>query len=107
MDIELTDILGRQRYQRIAGKSNHRNGSYPRKYTLKGIREVAARIPRDRKGEFETQVIPRSKQYEDALREDICAMFLSGVSTRTLSLVSDKLIGRKISPTEVSRPASS
>ena len=103
MDIELTDFLGRQRYQRIAGKSNHRNGSYPRKYTLKGIGEVAVRIPRDRKGEFETQVIPRSKQYEDALREDICVMFLSGVSTRTLSLVSDKLIGRKISPTEVSK----
>ena len=103
MDIELTDFLGRQRYQRTAGKSNHRNGSYPRKYTLKGIGEVAVRIPRDRKGEFETQVIPRSKQYEDALREDICVMFLSGVSTRTLSLVSDKLIGRKISPTEVSK----
>ena len=103
MDVELTDFLGRERYQRIAGKCNHRNGAYPRKYTLKGIGEVAVQIPRDRKGEFETQVIPRSKQYEDALREDICVMFLSGVSTRTLSLISEKLIGRRISPTEVSK----
>lgn len=103
MDVELTEFLGRQRYQRIAGQCNHRNGSYPRKYTLKGIGEVNVRIPRDRKGEFETQVIPRSKQYEDVLREDLCAMFLSGVSTRTLSLISEKLIGRRISPTEVSK----
>lgn len=103
MDVELTDFLGRERYQRIAGKCNHRNGAYPRKYTLKGIGEVAVQVPRDRKGEFETQVIPRSKQYEDALREDICVMFLSGVSTRTLSLISEKLIGRRISPTEVSK----
>jgi putative transposase len=103
MEVELTNFLGRERYQRVAGNSNHRNGSYPRKYTLKGIGEVAVRIPRDRKGEFETKVIPRSKQYEDVLREDICAMFLSGVSTRTLSLISEKLIGRKISPTEVSK----
>ena len=103
MDTELTDFLGRRRYERIADKTNHRNGSYSRRYTLKGIGQVAVRVPRDRKGEFETQVIPRSKQYEDVLREDLCVMFLSGVSTRTLSLISEKLIGRKICATEVSK----
>ena len=103
MDTELTDFLGRKRYERIEGKSNHRNGSYTRKYTLKGIGKVAVNVPRDRQGNFETQVIPRSKQYEDALREDLCVMFLSGVSTRTLSLISEKLIGRKICATEVSK----
>ena len=30
MDMELTDLLGRKRYERIEGKSNHRNGFYPR-----------------------------------------------------------------------------
>ena len=103
MDVELTDFLGRDRYERVEGKCNHRNGSYTRKYTLKGIGKVSVRVPRDRNGEFETQVIPRSRQYEDALREDICVMFLSGVSTRTLSLISEKLIGRMISPSEVSK----
>ena len=103
MDTELTDFLGRKRYERIEGKCNHRNGSYGRKYTLKGIGEVAVSVPRDRNGDFETRVIPRSKQYEDVLREDICVMFLSGVSTRTLSLISEKLIGRKICATEVSK----
>jgi len=102
MDTELTDFLGRKRYERREGNDNHRNGSYDRKYTLKGIGEVAVRVPRDRKGDFETQVIPRSKQYEDVLREDLCVMFLSGVSTRTLSLISEKLIGRKVCATEVS-----
>ena len=106
MDTELTEFLCRKRYQRIDGMSNHRNGSYARKYTLKGIGEVAVRVPRDRNAEFETQVIPRSKQYEDALREDLCVMFLSGVSTRTLSLISEKLIGRKICATEVSKASS-
>lgn len=102
MDAELTDFLGRKRYERREGNDNHRNGSYGRKYTLKGIGEVAVHVPRDRRGDFETQVIPRSKQYEDVLREDLCVMFLSGVSTRTLSLISEKLIGRKVCATEVS-----
>lgn len=103
MDAELTHFLGRRRYERKQLDGDHRNGSYPRKYTLKGIGQVAVRVPRDRKGEFSTQVIPRSKQYEDVLRKDLCGMFLAGVSTRTLSLLSERLIGRPISATEVSK----
>jgi len=102
METELTGFLGRERYERAESEGNHRNGSYGRRYTLKGIGEVAVQVPRDRKGAFRTQVLPRSKQYEDVLREDLCTMFLAGVSTRTLSLLSERLIGRKISPMEVS-----
>ena len=83
MDVELTEFLGRGRYERSEGDSDHRNGSYSRKFTLKGVGEVGVKVPRDRNGEFKTQVLPRSKQYEDALREDISVMFLARVSTRT------------------------
>jgi putative transposase len=103
MGMELTHFLGREPYERREGESNHRNGSYGRHFTLKGIGEVALKVPRDRNGEFKTQIIPRSKQYEDAIRQDLCVMFLSGVSTRTLSMISERLIGRKISPSEVSK----
>lgn len=103
MDVELSHFLGRERYKRSEGEVNHRNGSYGRHFTLKGIGDVGLRVPRDRKGEYRTEIIPRSKQYEDALRQDLCAMFLAGVSTRTLSAMSQRLIGRKISPTEVSK----
>jgi len=102
MDAELTHFLGREPYERIEGQSNHRNGSYGRRFTLKGIGEVGVKVPRDRKSEFSTEVIPRSKQYEDAIREDLCMMFLGGVSTRTLSLMSERLVGRRISAGEVS-----
>ena len=103
MDAELTQFLGRERYERVEQNSNHRNGSYGRKFTLKGIGEVGLKVPRDRNGEFSPEVIPRSKQYEDSLREDLCAMFLAGVSTRTLSLMSERLIGRRISAGQVSK----
>ena len=103
METELTHFLGRARYQRIDAASNHRNGSYPRGFTMKGIGEVHVKVPRDRQGEFNTQVMPRFKRYEKALQEDLCLVFLSGVSARTLSLISEKLIGRRISPEEVSK----
>ena len=103
MDAELTHFLGRKRYERRQGGDvNHRNGSYERNFTLKGIGEVDLQVPRDRKGAFKTHVIPRGKRYEDALRQDLCLMFLTGISTRSLSMISKKLIGRKISAGEVS-----
>lgn len=98
---ELGHFLGRAPYER-EGDGNYRNGSYNRHFTLKGIGEVKVDVPRDRKGEFKTQVIPRSKQYEDAIRQDLSLMFLTGISTRTLSIISKRLIGRSISATEVS-----
>ena len=102
MDMELTEFIGRERYERTEGSVNHRNGSYARRFALKGIGEVGLRVPRDRQGEFKTAVIPRSKRYEDVLREDLCLLFLTGISTRTLSMISEKLIGRKISAGEIS-----
>lgn len=102
MQVELTQFLGREPYERTGEPSNHRNGSYDRQFTLKGIGSVEVQVPRDRKGAFETQVIPRSKRYEDQLRQDLSLMFLTGISTRTLSMLSQRLIGRSVSATEVS-----
>jgi hypothetical protein len=43
-----------------------------------------------------------SINYKDVLREDLCAMFLGGASIRTLSSMSERLIGRKLSAGRVS-----
>jgi putative transposase len=102
MDLERTEFLGRRWYEHGQGDVNHRNGSYFRNFTLKGIGAVKVEVPRDRKGEFESRIIPRSKQYEVELRQDLSLMFLTGVSTRTLSMMSERLVGRKVSPMEVS-----
>ena len=102
MKAELTDYLGRQPYERKNSDGNHRNDGYHRSVTLKGIGTVGVEVPRDRKGLFKSLVLPRSKQMEEGLRRDICLMFLTGISTRTLSMLSSQLIGRRISHSQVS-----
>ena len=69
---------------------------------MKNIGEVQVKVPLDRKGEFKTSVLPQSKHYEDEIGRDLGVLSLWGVSTRTLSMISERLIGRKISPTEIS-----
>ena len=102
MDTELTDFLGRKRYEHGSKDGNHRNGSYSREFCIKGIGNVGLKIPRDRHGEFQTGVLPRSQRYEAAIAEDIALMYLTGISTRNLSLLSNRLIGRKLSHEEIS-----
>jgi len=100
---ELTHFLGREEYERAVDGSNHRNGSYPRKFCIKGIGEVDVQVPRDRKGDYQTQVLPRGRQYESRIAEDLSLMYLTGISTRTLSMLSRRLIGRRISHGEISK----
>lgn len=102
MKAELTHFLGRESYERGFGASNHRNESYSRHFTLKGIGNLRVAVPRDRNGKYKTQVIPCSKQYEEEITRDTSLMFLAGISTRSLSMISRRLIGRKISPAEIS-----
>jgi len=102
MNAEMTHFLGRKPYERTAAKKNHRNGSYQRNFALKGIGNVQVQVPRDRQGEFQTNVLPKSKQYEKELAHDLSMLFLAGISTRSLSMISNRLIGRSISSAEIS-----
>jgi putative transposase len=45
MNKELSHFLGREPYERKQDSDNHRNGSYDRSFTLKGIGEVKSRFP--------------------------------------------------------------
>lgn len=53
-------------------------------------------------GHYSSKLIDRYKRYEKSLESDIVLMFLSGLSTRGLSLISHRLLGRSISASEVS-----
>ena len=103
LDIELKDHLKRNRYERsIKTDPNYRNGSYNRKFCMKSVGETTITVPRDRKGTYKPKVLPRFQRYEESIKEDLTLMYLTGISTRSLSLLSNKLIGRKLSPQEVS-----
>jgi len=106
MDAQLSLHLGRGPYERKKGSRNRRNGNYERSFTLRGLGQVTVRVPRDRRGEFKQTVLPQYKQYEDSIRQDLAMMFLGGLSTRCLGLMSKRLLGRTISHAEVSKAAS-
>jgi transposase-like protein len=73
---------------------NRRNGYLPeRTYTLKGIGSIRVKIPVDRKGQFQSSVIPKYERIDPRLEADMAILHLAGLSTRTLSMISKSLLG--------------
>jgi len=97
MDAEIDLVLGEHN-----DPKNKRNGHTRRTFAIKGIGEVAVKVPRDRKGVYESKVVPPSRHYDEAIEKDIALLNLAGLSTRTLALVSRRVLGVKVSAQEVS-----
>jgi putative transposase len=82
---------------------NKRNGYQPeREYALKGIGCIRIRTPKDRKGRFESQVIPASERIDPRLKADMAVLHLAGLSTRILSMISRRLLGIEVSKDTIS-----
>ena len=77
--------------------SNKRNGFIERDFSIKGIGSLKLRVPRDRKGKFNSIIIPKNAQMDFRLKEDLAILHLSGISNRTLSLISKRILGIEVS----------
>lgn len=96
MDAEIDLFLGRD-----AEAGNKRNGYATRTFGIHGVGTVALRVPRDRAGRFESNVVPPSRRYDEGLEKDLALLHLAGLSTRMLAHVSARVLGVKVSHTEV------
>jgi len=86
---------------------NKRNGYLPeRSYTLKGVGAIKIRVPLDRRGEFQSSVIPRHEKIDPRLKADMAVLHLAGLSTRTLSMVSRRLLGVEVNKDSVTESLS-
>lgn len=106
MDCEFELFLGRDKYERISGvqiSDRHlRNGHYQRTFAVKGLGRLNVKVPRDRQGKYQTKVLEPYKRNEASIEEDVAILYLLGQSTRSLSLISERLLGTKISAGKVS-----
>ena len=96
LNLEMTLFLGRPEE---AG--NKRNGYRSREYHLRGIGTLRLQLPRDRDGRFESVVVPSHERIDPRTRKDLAVLYLAGLSNRTLSMISNRLLGVKVSKSTV------
>jgi putative transposase len=86
-------------------RKGERNGYYQRNLVTPAGKIERLEVPRDREGEFVTEVFERYKRMTGDVEEAILEMYLSGISVRKIAGVTDALSKVRIGKDAVSRIA--
>src|SRR3989449_10057079 len=100
---ELEQCLNAEWGECTPQRKGYRNGSYTRDLVTSTGRIEDLSVPRDRAGQFHTQVFERYSRYEPEVAEALTEMFVSGTSTHKVGKVTEKLVGVAPSASAVSR----
>ncbi len=87
-------------------RRGERNGYYQRNLVTPAGKIERLEVPRDREGEFVTEVFERYKRMTGDVEEAVLEMYLSGISVRKIAGVTDALSKVRIGKDAVSRIAS-
>ena len=100
---ELSAHLGYEKHDPAGrGSGNSRNGSSP-KTVIGDQGTVTIEVPRDRRGDFEPQVIPKGQRRLPGFDEKIISMYARGMPTREIQAHLEEIYGIEASPELVSR----
>ena len=100
---ELEKCVGAEWGECTPERKGYRNGSYTRDLVTSTGRIEDLSVPRDREGQFHTQVFERYSRYEPEVAEALTEMFVSGTSTHNVGKVAEKMMGVAPSASAVSR----
>lgn len=103
MDTELEDELGYSKYDyKNKQTDNARNGSY-KKTVGSSQGDIELTIPRDRKGEYEPQIVKKHQMDISAIEDKILFLYSQGTSTRDIERTMQEMYGIEVDATRVSR----
>jgi len=100
---ELEQCIGASWGECTPTRRGYRNGSYTRDLVTPTGRIEALKVPRDREGQFHSQVFERYSRYEPEVAEALTQMFVNGVSTHKVGEVAQTLTGVAPSASTISR----
>ena len=100
---ELEAFLGAAWGECSPKRKGYRNGSYTRDLVTSTGRLEDINVPRDREGQFHTQVFDRYQRYEPHIAEGLTQMFVAGVSSQKVGKVAQTLMGVAPSASTISR----
>ena len=106
LEVEMGEHLGRDKYDRKTDidqdDRNYRNG-YSKKTLRSSFGDVDLDVPRDRKAEFEPQIIKKYETVCNELDKKIISLYAKGMSTRDIQAEVEDLYGITLSPSMISK----
>jgi len=84
LEAEMDEHLGYEKNSVLGNNSGNSRNGYNRKTLKSELGETEIFVPRDRRGEFEPQVIEKRQTRTDDLENRVLAMYSKGMSTRDI-----------------------
>jgi putative transposase len=106
LEAEITEHIGAAPYERLQGRTGHRNG-HKRRTLRTRVGTLNLLVPQDREGTFSTRLFSRYQRNEKALVLALMEMYVEGVSTRKVKEITEELCGISFSKSLVSSLAGS
>ena len=79
---ELDTLIGVGWGESSPNRKGYRNGYYTRDLVTTSGRIEDVQVPRDREGQFHTQIFERYRRYESQVAQGLTEMFVAGASPR-------------------------
>ncbi len=101
LQVQASEQLMADPYERNEERQGYRNGSYPHKITTR-VGTLTLKIPRLRNGKFSSEMFMRYQRSEQALILAMMEMVVNGVSTRKVENITSELCGTEFKKSTVS-----
>lgn len=103
LEAEMEEHLGYEKHNILGNNSGNSRNGYGKKTLKTELGETEISVPRDRKGEFEPQVIEKRQTRSDDLENRILAMYAKGMSNRDIEDHLRDIYGVEASASLISR----
>jgi putative transposase len=102
-EAEIEDHLGYSKHDPKGNNTGNSRNGYSKKTIKSKLGETKLNIPRDRKGEYEPQIIKKYETSINGLEDQIIALYSKGMSTRDIEDHMKDIYGVSVSPSLVSK----
>jgi putative transposase len=102
LEAEMDEAIGARKSERTPERTSYRSGYYSRGLVTR-VGKLELEVPQDRKGHFSTEVFERYQRSEKALVSSLAEMYVQGVSTRKVKVITEELCGHAFSASSISR----
>jgi len=103
LDAELENDLGYSKYDYKNKQTDNSRNGYSRKTVQSSNGEMEIRVPRDRQGEYEPQLVKKHQTDVSSIEDKIIFLYSQGISTRDIQKTMREMYGIEVDDSRVSK----
>ena len=101
LDAEMEAKIGYSKNERT-DNNNYRNGHYPERTVATEMGDIPEKVPRDRNGEIDSDLVPKYSRTANGFDEKVISMYALGMSDNDIQEQIKEIFGCNLSPDMIS-----